>query len=120
LAVVLGLGIGSAFVTFWLLQKGGRALSWRWFFRISEILLLLLAGGLLVTGIEKLIGLDVLPPLADQLWDTSAVLDDTGRFGGFVAAMTGYRAQPSLLPLLCLAVFWIAILYFLRDRRRPR
>lgn len=118
--LVLGLGIGSAFATFWLLQKGGRALSWRWFFRISEILLLLLAGGLLVTGIEKLIGLEVLPPLADQLWNTSAVLDDTGRFGGFVAAMTGYRAEPSLLPLLCLAMFWTAILYFLRDRRRPR
>jgi high-affinity iron transporter len=118
--LVLGLGLGSAFVTFWLLQKGGRALSWRWFFRISEILLLLLAGGLFVTGIERLIALDVLPPLADQLWDTSALLDDSGRFGGFVAAMTGYRAQPSLLPLLCLAVFWGAILYFLRDRRATR
>lgn len=117
--LVLGLGVGAAFATFWLLQRGGRALSWRMFFRISEILLLLLAGGLMVTGIEKLIALDVLPPLADQLWDTSAVLDDSGRFGGFVAAMTGYRAQPSLLPVLCLALFWIAIMFALRDRRRP-
>ena len=69
---------------------------WRTFFRISEILLLLLAGGLLVTGLEKLIALGVLPPLADQLWDTTALLDDSTRLGGFIAAMTGYRAQPAL------------------------
>jgi high-affinity iron transporter len=67
-----------------------------------------------------LIALDVLPPLADQLWDTSALLDDSGRFGGFVATMTGYRAQPSLLPLLCLAAFWIGILFFLRSRQASR
>ena len=101
--LVLALGLAAAFATFWLLQQGGRALSWRTFFRVSEILLLLLAGGLLVSGVEKLIALGVLPPLADQLWDTSALLDDSGRFGGFVAAMTGYRAQPALLPVVCLA-----------------
>ena len=55
-----------------LLQQGGRFLSWRVFFRVSEILLLLLAGALLVSAIDKLIALDVLPPLVDPLWDTSA------------------------------------------------
>ena len=44
-----------AFATFWLLQQGSRVLSWRTFFRVSEILLLLLAGALLVSGVERLI-----------------------------------------------------------------
>jgi len=115
--LVLALGLVAAFATFWLLQRGGRALSWRAFFRVSEILLLLLAGGLLVSGTEKLIALGALPPIADQLWNSTALLDDSTRFGGFVAAMTGYRAQPALLPLLALAAFWIAVLLALREPR---
>jgi high-affinity iron transporter len=115
--LVLVLGLAAAYATFWFMQRGGRALSWRTFFRVSELLLLLLAGGLLVSGVEKLIALDVLPPIADQLWDSSALLDDSSRFGGFVASMTGYRAHPALLPLLCLGVFWVAVVISLRERR---
>ena len=115
---VLVLGLAAAFATFWLLQKGGKVLSWRTFFRVSEILLLLLAGGLLVSAIDKLIALDVLPPLVDPTWDTSAVLDDSGRVGGLIASLTGYRARPALLPLIALAVYWAAMVAFLRRASR--
>ncbi|MBS0321272.1 MAG: FTR1 family protein [Proteobacteria bacterium] len=114
---VLVLGVALAWLTFWLLQQGSRWLSWRTFFRLSEILLLLLAGGLMVSGLEKLIGMDVLPPLVDQMWNTTALLDDTTRFGGFVASMTGYRSQPALLPTLCLAVYWVVMLVLMRAPR---
>ncbi len=117
-AVVVLLGLGAGFLTFWLLQQGGKYLSWRWFFRITEIMLLLLAGALLVSGVDKLIALDVLPPLVDPVWDTSRVLDDSGRVGGLVASLTGYRARPALLPLLLLVAYWIAIVPLLR--RKPR
>ena len=103
---VLALGIAAAFATFWALQQGGKVLSWRTFFRVSEILLLLLAGALLVSAVDKLIALDMLPSLIDPTWDTSAVLDDSGRVGGLVASFTGYRARPALLPLLMLAAYW--------------
>jgi high-affinity iron transporter len=114
LPIVLMLGIAAAFGTFWMLQQGSRILSWRLFFRVSEILLLLLAGALLVSGVEKLLALDVLPPLIDPVWDTSRVLDDSGRLGGIIASFTGYRARPALLPLLALAAYWIGVSLFLR------
>jgi high-affinity iron transporter len=117
-ATVLVLGLGAAFATFWALQKGGKVLSWRVFFRVSEILLLLLAGGLLVSAVDKLIALDVLPPLVDPTWDTSAVLDDSGRVGGLIASLTGYRARPALLPLIALAVYWATVVTFLRRASR--
>ncbi len=115
---VLVLGVAGALATFWMLQQGGKVLSWRTFFRISEILLLLLAGALLVSAVDKLIALDVLPPLVDPTWDTSAVLDDSGRIGGLVASLTGYRARPALLPLLALAVYWGVVVTFLRRASR--
>jgi len=119
LLAVVGFGIAAAWATFWLLQQGGRFLSWRVFFKVSEILLLLLAGGLLVSALDKLIAAGILPPIADQIWNTTALLDDSSRFGGFVAAMTGYRAQPALLPVICLAVYWIVIAWCLRAPRAP-
>jgi len=111
---VLALGIGAAWLTFWALQQGSRYFSWRTFFRVSEILLLLLAGALLVSAVEKLIALDVLPALVDPLWDTSAMLDDTSRGGGLLAAFTGYRARPALMPLLVFSAYWLAVLTVLR------
>src|SRR5450755_1533308 len=115
---ILALGVGAAWLTFWALQQGGRILSWRIFFRISEIVLLLLAGALFVSAIEKMISLDVLPPLVDRLWDTSGVIDDSGRVGGLLVALTGYRSRPALLPLLLLASYWAVVGVLLR--RSPR
>jgi high-affinity iron transporter len=115
---ILALGVGAAWLTFWALQQGGRILSWRIFFRVSEIVLLLLAGALFVSAIEKMIALDVLPPLVDRLWDTSGVVDDSSHVGGLLAALTGYRARPSLLPLLLLAAYWAMVGALLRRSSR--
>jgi high-affinity iron transporter len=115
---IVALGLAAAYATFWALQQGGKIVSWRTFFRVSEILLLLLAGALLVDAVDKLIALDVLPSLVDPVWDTSRLLDDSSRFGGLVSALTGYRARPALLPLLLLAAYWAVIATFLRRASR--
>ncbi|HEX7327809.1 MAG TPA: FTR1 family protein [Casimicrobiaceae bacterium] len=118
LPVVLVLGIAAALATFWLLQQGTRFLSWRTFFRVSEVLLLLLAGALLVSGVEKLIALGIVPDVGDPLWNTTWLLDDSSRLGGLVASFTGYRARPALLPLVALAVYWASMIFFLYRPRR--
>lgn len=118
--LVLVIGLALAFATFWVLQQGGRWLSWRHFFRISEALLLLLAGALMVSALDQLIALGVLPALVDPVWDTSALLDDSGRLGGLLASFTGYRAKPALLPLLALIAYWTLVPLALRDRSGAR
>ncbi|WP_456374954.1 FTR1 family iron permease [Thiolapillus sp.] len=114
------IGLGAALLTFWLLTRGGRLLSWRAFFRISEVLLLLLASALLVEAVDRMIGQGWLPPLIDPLWDSSAWLDDSTRFGGLIAALTGYRAQPALLVVLMYAAYWALVLFLLRHPQRLR
>jgi len=118
--LVLALGIAAAYGTFWLLQQGGKVFSWRLFFRVSEILLLLLAGALLVSGIDKLTGLGLLPALYDPLWDSSFLLDDGGRIGNVVSALTGYRSRPSLLALAALTFYWAAVIFALRRPQPAR
>lgn len=113
------LGFGLAFATFWLLQIGSRIFSWRAFFRFTETLLLLLAGAMLVSAMEKLIALGWLPALLDPVWDSAILLDDTGTAGGLIAALTGYRAHPALSMVLALALYWATVLWGLNRASRP-
>ncbi|MBE9610926.1 FTR1 family iron permease [Chitinilyticum piscinae] len=114
-----GAGFMAALATFWALQSGGRWISWRAFFRISEIMLLLLAGAMLNTGIERLIGNGVLPALIDPLWDSSALLDDSAGLGKALADFAGYRAHPALLLLIVWGMYWLASLWLLTRQNKP-
>ncbi|WP_321817945.1 MULTISPECIES: FTR1 family iron permease [unclassified Paraburkholderia] len=116
-AVLLGLGL--AFLTFYLLQLGGKVFSWRLFFRVTEIMLLFLGAGLFQTGVDKLIDKEVLPTIVDQVWNSSMILDDSSTFGSLVATLTGYRAHPALMNLIAYAVYWLVV-WFLARRASGR
>jgi high-affinity iron transporter len=113
-------GFAAALVTFWLLQLGGRLITWRRFFILTEILLLLLAGSLLVGGLDHFISLGVLPTLMDPVWDSSWLLDDSSGVGKILAQFAGYRAYPALSTLLIFLLYWILAWTLLRGtRKRP-
>lgn len=109
------LGVALAYLTFWLLQRGSQILSWRRFFQISEILLLLLASALVIAAVEKMTMFGWLPTGIDELWDSSHLLDDGTPLGNFVASFTGYRAHPAFTPLLAYLAYWT---FVLASRRR--
>jgi high-affinity iron transporter len=83
-------------------------------------MLLFLGAGLFQTGVDKLIDKEILPTVIDQVWNSSAILDDSSTFGSLVATLTGYRAHPALMNLLAYAVYW-AVVYLLlrRANRKP-
>lgn len=107
--LALALGVVLAGATFYVLQLGGKHISWRAFFRATEVMLLLLGCALLISGAEKLMDVQLLPALVGQLWNSSALLDDGSIFGGIVSAFTGYRARPSLMALLIFVAYWGAV-----------
>ena len=112
-------GFALALLSYGLLQAGSRVLSWRIFFRITEIMLLFLACALLMTGIDGLIDLEILPRLSRRLWDSGWLLSDGDATGGFISALTGYRATPNLMEILVFAGYWALVLFVLfRPRRR--
>ncbi|MCY1193841.1 Ferrous iron permease EfeU [compost metagenome] len=107
-------GFLVALLTFWLLQLGGKLITWRRFFRVTEILLLLLAGSLLVGGLDHLISLDVLPTIVDPVWDSSWLLSDSTGFGKVLADFAGYRALPALISVLLWVAYWVIVWALLR------
>jgi high-affinity iron transporter len=120
--MVLGaaLGFALALATFWLLSKGARWVSWRLFFRVSETLLLLLACALLTGGVDKLIGMEVLPTLADPLWDASWLLDDASNPGALIASFSGWRARPAGMEVLAWLAFWSVSVWLVRRAGKTR
>ena len=121
-ALAVSAGFAAAAVSYWALQLSGRYISWRIFFRVTEVMLLFLAASLLLTGVDNLADLGVIPSLSGRLWDSSRFLPDSGAAGGLVSALTGYRAKPDLLELVAYTAYWILILWllsFFRPARRP-
>lgn len=119
--LALGLGLVLAAGTFFLLQLSGKFGSWRSFFKITEILLLLLGCALIINGIEKLIDVQLLPVLKSQIWDTSSLLDDGSIAGSIVSSFTGYRARPALTTFLAFIAYWLSIRWLLQTtQQRPK
>lgn len=121
MALVLAglIGFAAALLTFWVLQLGGRLITWRRFFRLTEALLLLLASALLVSATDRLISLEFLPTLVDPIWDSAWLLDTTGGLGKVLADFAGYRAYPALSQVLIYGAYWLLVVMILRRVSRP-
>jgi high-affinity iron transporter len=104
-------GFALALATSWLVARGARFLKMNVFFRVSEILLLLIAGALLANGVDRLIGMDWLPPLLDPVWDSSRLLDDGHGAGRLLADFVGYRARPAATLLVAYGAYWAFVLW---------
>ena len=110
------IGLLLALLTFWLLQKSSKFISWKWFFLISEGLLLLIGGGLIVSAFDKAaaqISAYDLPDwlysfMDDPLWSSSWLLRDSSTLTG----LTGYHAEPSLMQFSVLLIYWLAAILF--------
>lgn len=104
-------GFVLAAATSWIVARGARFLNYGTLFRVSEILLLLIANALLANGIDRMIAMDWLPPLLDPVWDVSAILDDGRGVGRLLADFVGYRARPAGVLLGAALVFWTLVIW---------
>ena len=112
------LGFALAGLTAWALGRGLRFLDYRRFFSISSWMLLSFAVALLVSAVDRLIGSGVLPALVDPLWNSAWLLDDSQRVGSLLAALTGYRARPSLMLIIVYATYWLVMLRAMHPAKR--
>ena len=89
IGIAAGVGVGIT------LYRGLLHIPLRWFFGVTATLVLLLACGMAAQAAGFLIQADLLPSLADPLWDTSAWLADDSTFGKILHGLIGYAARPS-------------------------
>jgi high-affinity iron transporter len=114
------LGLTAAVVLGWLMFAVGRRLDVRAFFRVTSVLLILFAAGLVAHGVHELQEAALLPTLVEHVWDVNHILDERGALGTFLKALFGYNGNPSLLEVFsyCAYFFVIYLVGRLGGRRR--
>jgi len=113
----LGLSVFIGFLTFY----GIRTINLSKFFKITNIILILFAAGLITYGIHELIEAGVVSPIIQEVWNIKHILPESfpdGNLatpewleivGSLLKALFGYNANPSLLEIIVYPSLLISI-----------
>jgi high-affinity iron transporter len=91
-------GLAVAVAAGYLIYRGSRRINLRAFFRVTGMLVLLFAAGLLAKGIHEFQDAALLGTLNEHVWDLRGLgwLDpDTSRFAEFLKGLFGWNPAPS-------------------------
>jgi len=103
------IGLGAAVIVGFLLITGSKHVRLRGFFRITSIVLILFAAGLLAHGVHELQEARLLPTVIDHVWDINSILDENSTLGSFLKAIFGYNGNPSLLEVVIYTAYLLAV-----------
>ena len=113
-AVIIGslIGIGVALIIGILTFYGVKTINLSIFFKITNIILILFAAGLITFGIHELIEAGIVNPIIPEVWNIKHILPENYPdenpttpawleiTGSLLKALFGYNANPSLLELI--------------------
>lgn len=111
------LGLVLAALAGWLIFATTTHLDVRAFFRVTSLLLILFAAGLVGHGIHEFNEAGIIPAVVEHVWDINFVLDENSGVGQLFRALLGYNGNPSLTEVVAYVGYWVAVLLALRHRR---
>ena len=103
------LGVTAAVVIGYLIYRGGTRIDIRAFFRVTGVLIILFAAGLIAKGIHEFQVVGLLPTVVDPLWSLNLLDPDTSLAGEFAKSLFGWRPDPSLLMVVGYLAYLIPI-----------
>lgn len=98
------LGLAGGVAVGFALYFGLLRIPLRYFFSVTNWMLVVLAAGLASSAAGFLIQANLLPEWGNQVWDTSWLLTNGSLVGQAMHVLTGYEARPAGMQL----AFWIA------------
>ena len=135
-SVILGsiIGLAISILIGLLIFYGIKSINLRTFFKITNILLILFAAGLITYGIHEFIEAGIINPIIGEVWNIKHILPEsfpdgnpaTPEFleiiGALLKALFGYNANPSLLeiiiyPVLLVSIGLISVLIWKRNNK---
>lgn len=107
LAIALGIGV--------LIYAFGRRIDLATFFRVTGIVLVLFAAGLVTHGVHEFVEAGVVSG-GSQLFDLSATLPDTEGPGAILRSLFGYSADPTLLEGAVYIAYYVVAVVLWKSR----
>ncbi len=102
-------GLAVAVVVGWLLFAASVRLDVRRFFRVTGVLLIVFAAGLVAHGVHEFQETGLLPILVEHVWDINHVLDERSTLGSVLKSLFGYNGNPSLIEVLSYVGYYVVI-----------
>ncbi|HSR34657.1 MAG TPA: FTR1 family protein, partial [Anaerolineae bacterium] len=90
------IGLGGAVLAGWLIFATTTRLNVQAFFRVTSILLIFFAAGLVAHGVHEFNEAGLIPAVIEHVWDLNPVLDENSGVGQILKALFGYNGNPSL------------------------
>jgi len=106
------LGIVFAILVGYLFYKGSLKIKLSTFFKITNVLLILFAAGLIAYGIHELQEAHILPIIVEHVYDINHIINEKGTFGSILKGLFGYNGNPSLIELIAYWSYLIPAMYF--------
>ena len=110
------LGLAAAAGLGYLMFRGSLRLNVGLFFRITSLLLIFFAAGMVAYGAHELVEAGVLPALLDPLYDVNPVLSDQAGLGLALKTLFGYNGNPALIETIIWVAYFAAVWLALRAR----
>ncbi|MDO8491026.1 MAG: iron uptake transporter permease EfeU [Dehalococcoidia bacterium] len=104
------LGLAMAAVIGYTIYKGTSRLNLAVFFKVTSVVLIVFAAGLLAHGIHEFHEAGLIPPVIEHVWDTNSFLPEKETLGRFLTAIFGYNGNPSLVEVVAYGTFLGAVL----------
>mgnify|MGYP001821523153 CR=1 FL=1 len=111
LAVAVGIGV--------LFYAGSSAVDIRAFFRITGVLIILFAAGLVSKGVHEFQEVGLLPTISEPVWDLDVLDPSTSTIGRFLGSLFGWTPRPSLLMAIAYTAYLIPVLVTYLRMTRP-
>ncbi len=110
-------GIIIAIILAYIFFKGFGHVNLKTFFRITGIIIIIIAAGLLAYGVHEFEEAGILPPIIKNVWDINHILDEKGTIGLFLKALFGYNGNPSLLEVMAYILYYPLVFWMLKKER---
>ncbi len=108
---ILGLAAAVTIGLLWYRSSGGLSLSS--FFKVTNVLLVLFAAGLIAHAMHALNELGLVPSILDPLYNLNGLLSEESFVGQLLKTLFGYRSTPSLTVVASYMMYLTAIGFIL-------
>lgn len=114
------LGLATAVLVGILFYAGSSRIDLRAFFRLTGVLIILFAAGLVSKAVHEFQELGLLPTVSEYIWDLGILEPSTSTFGRFLGSLFGWTPRPSLLMALAYTAYLVPVLVIFLRMTAPR
>lgn len=111
-------GLAAAVLLGWVLFRSTRRLSLGNFFKVTNVLLILFAAGLVGHAVHEFNEAGLIPAVVEHIYDLNPVVDEDGPVGQVLGALFGYKGNPSVTEVIAYLTYFAVLVLSLTGFQR--